>query len=738
MTTIKPLGEWSSSVRRFLASLPVLEGLDPADLLGLEVQSTMISVERGKSLFQADGLTQTFYIVASGVLEVFGHTESKNAAARLVPGDMFADAAHQFSKPRLTAIRAAEDSQVISIPVSVVESLLAHQPSVRAAITTEAAWHLLRMHLASTEIFSELENSLFCYVADRSKFVTVKRGEIVMREGEKADCMYIVARGSVEVFREQPDGSTKTIELLREGTCIGEMALLLNEARSASVRAWRDTLLVRVSGDCVEHVFRNDAHVTFNLARSLGERLKRTTASSVRAVPIKTISIVSWVPERFFAMFCQRFQAAFENAGKSVVFLTLVEMRRTAGIAPNDPDVPPDRFYAWLADQEAAHDYVLCRCERETREWTMYCNEQADLVLFVCLPESDGPSDEQKRQVEHCKKSGSRVELVLLQSPELPPQGTARWVDPINFGAHHHLVIEDDGHYARLVRRVSGEAWGLVLSGGAARGLAHIGVIQALIEHNIPIDWIGGTSMGAIISAQYAIGMNPQEMLRATRKAYGAKDSDYTFPFVSIRSGRSTVQRLQGIFGDRRIEDLPLNYFCVSCNLTRGEVVIHDRGLLSTWVRVSCSIPGLLPPFPYSGDLLVDGGFLQNLPVEAMRQRCGGRVIASDVSVAADLMVSTDLESKHSWSGLTQIVRKLRKQPTLPDIFRIMMRTAELSIVRDAKVSGDPTELYLHPPLHDVGMTDFEQIDRIVAIGQEYASKRLQEWKVTHQHDLGL
>ncbi|MGA8224293.1 MAG: cyclic nucleotide-binding domain-containing protein [Candidatus Acidiferrales bacterium] len=740
MGTIEPQSDESSSVRRFLASLPVLEGLDSADLSKVEANSTIISLESGGSLFHPSRLSQTFYVVMSGVLEVFGRPQSKNAAARLVPGDVFAEFALHSYRPRLTTILAAEPSQVISIPGNFVDSLLENRPSARAAITGEAARHLLCMHLASSEMFAELENSLFYYVIENSTFVTVKRGEVVIQEGEKSDCIYIVASGSLEVYREQDDGSVKAIDLLRDGACIGEMALLLNEPRSASVRAWRDSLLVRVSGDCVEHVFRNDAHVTFSLARSLGERLKRTTASVARAVTIKTISIVPWVDEAHFAAFCQRFHRAFESAGKNVAFLTRSGMREAANIAPTDPDASADRFYAWLADQEAALDYVLCRCEREASDWTTYCNEQADLVLFVCLPEGNGPSAEAKRQVEYCREKGARVELVLIQNPGVAPQGTAGWVDAAKFGAHHHLAIENDGHYERLVRRISGEAWGLVLSGGGARGLAHIGVIQALIENNIPIDWIGGTSMGAIVAAQYAMGMNPEEMVRASRKAYagGAKDRDYTFPFVSLRSGRSTVQRLKGLFGDRRIEDLPLNYFCVSCNLTRAEVVIHDRGPLWMWVRVSCSIPGLLPPFPHSGDLLVDGGFLQNLPVETMRQRCGGRVIASDVSVAADLMVSEDLESTPSWLGLSHIARKLRKQPTLPDIFRILMRTAELSIVRDAKVSRDPTDLYLHPPLQDVGLTAFEEIDRIVAIGKEYASTRLQEWKVTHPRSLGL
>lgn len=732
MSTSGSSGHGQSGIRAFLASLPVLEGLGAADFDALGAHATVISVEKDKSLLHDSGFDQTIYVVLSGVFEVFGRPELKTAAARLVPGDVFAEAAYEYSKPRVTKIRAAEDSRVIGIPISAAEPLLADRPAVRTAIRKEAAYHLLRMHLAAAEMFCELENSLFCYVADNSRFVVVKRGELVMRQGEKADCIYIVARGSVEVYQEQKDGSVKTIELLRDGATFGELAVLLDEPRSASVRAWRDTLLVRVSGECVEDVFRRDARVTFSLARSLGERLKRTTASSVRVVPIKTISIVPWVGEQEFGDFCQRFHKAFQNAGKSVAFLTRAGLRNAESIAPDEPDAPPARFYAWLADKESLHDYVVCQGEPGASDWTKHCNEQADLVFFICSPKGEGPSDEARRQVENCKKSGARAELVFLQDPGATPRGTARWTEPTQITAHHHVHVDDDRDFTRLVRRVAGEAWGLVLSGGGARGIAHIGVIQALLEKNIPIDWVGGTSMGAIIGAQYAMGLRPEEMLRATRKAFqNTRDKDHTFPLVSIRSGRSTVQRLRGIYGNRQLEDLPINYFCVTCNLTRAEVSVHETGPVWMWVRVSCSIPGLVPPFPHNGELFVDGGFLQNLPVESMRQRCNGRVIASDVSVEADLTVSEELESQATWTALSHIARKIRRQPTLPDIFRIMMRTAELSIVRDARVSGDPTELYLHPPMQDIGVSDFEKIDRIVEIGREYASQRLREWNVT-------
>jgi NTE family protein len=323
---------------------------------------------------------------------------------------------------------------------------------------------------------------------------------------------------------------------------------------------------------------------------------------------------------------------------------------------------------------------------------------------------------------------------VVLRSSAADPRGTGGWLELANFKSHHHVVLDEKESYERVARRISGRAWGLVLGGGGARGLSHIGTIQALRENGMPIDWVGGTSMGAIIAAQLAMGLSVEDMIRVTRKAYAgpSRSRDFTFPFVSMRTGRSTIDTLQEIFGDRRIEDLPTNYFCVSCNLTRADVVVHDRGPVWMWARVSCSVPGLLPPVPHQGDLLVDGGLLQNLPVEIMRHRCGGYVIASDVSVAADLTVNTDLTSEVGFSGFSHLVQKLRKRPTLPDIFRVLMRTAEVSSVRDSKVSGSPADLYLHPPLDSVGMTDFLEIDRIIAIGYEYALRRSKDWKTEH------
>ena len=340
--------------------------------------------------------------------------------------------------------------------------------------------------------------------------------------------------------------------------------------------------------------------------------------------------------------------------------------------------------------------------------------------------------------IESAVKNGTRVELALLRRAGVTPTGTAAWLDTAPFSAHHHLSTSDIADHDRLARRLSGRAWGLVLGGGGARGFAHIGVIRALRQGGVPIDMIGGTSMGAILAAQFAMGCDTEEMLEITRRAYltGRAGNDLTLPCVSLHTGRATVRRLKAMFGDRAIEDLPTPYFCVSCNLTRATTVVHERGPVWFAARVSCAVPGLVPPVPYRGDLLVDGGLLDNLPVDVMRRRLGGSVAASDVSVAIDLAVDESLSPEAPWSGSRHLLRKFTARPRLPNIVHMLMRTAEIGSVRDSQVSGSPADLYLRVPVEGIAMTDFKALDRIVALGYEYTARRLDEHRARLDRDV--
>jgi predicted acylesterase/phospholipase RssA len=207
---------------------------------------------------------------------------------------------------------------------------------------------------------------------------------------------------------------------------------------------------------------------------------------------------------------------------------------------------------------------------------------------------------------------------------------------------------------------------------------------------------------------------------------------DLTFPYVALLRGASTVELVQTMFGDVQIEDLWLPYFCVSTNLSRAEVVVHDRGPLWLWVRSSSAVPGIGPPVPWRGDLLVDGGLLNNLPVDILRQRCPGPAIASDASPAVDL--TTPVDTCAEMSGWPQLWRKLNpwsRAAAFPSVFEIMMRTVSMSGDHSLEQMKRAADLYLHPPLSGIEALDWGAIERVVEIGYRHACERLDVWDRT-------
>jgi NTE family protein len=713
-------------VGAFLSELGPFRSLQQSELSQILPHVGTVLLHARDRLLDVDGPADSLYFVASGMLRLIGLAETGRPVV-LGAGEIFCESSLRCSVPP-AAIVAEEPSALFKLPMSALDLLPATAPSVKDAVVSVTARHLLRMQLASMPMLHDLSDALFERIVSNSEFATIKRGEIVVREGEHADCLYFVASGSLEVFRQQANGTPITISILNQGASVGELALLLKDRQTTSVRAWRDARLIRIPDICFEDALRQDAQLTLRLARTLGERFKQTAISDQRKTPVKTIASVFWRNDLPARHFCDRLQEAFREAGHRAAVLDASSFEKEAV----GPSFPEERISSWLAREEASHDYLLCQCGQGRPEWTRAAIRQADLVLFVC-PGEKRPGDQTLPEMEIARASGARIELVMIRKSAVPPEHTSEWLALAPFADHQHLVAQDAGDYDKLVRRLTGKAWGLVLSGGGARGLAHIGVIRALRESGVPIDMIAGTSMGAIIAGQYALGRDPDEILEAARRLYasGSRPKDYTVPFVSLRTGEATIESLKTLFGACRIEDLPIGYFCVSCNLTRAEAVIHDRGPLWMWTRVSCSIPGLLPPVPYQGDLLVDGAFVDSLPVDAMRKRLAGRVAASDVRAAVGLTVDRDLDSKWSWSGLGQLSRRFRRQPLLPNIVQMLMRTTELSSIRDSRGTHNLADLHLKPPVDHFSLTAFDQIDRIVDLGYDYTCRYLQSVKLS-------
>ena len=199
----------------------------------------------------------------------------------------------------------------------------------------------------------------------------------------------------------------------------------------------------------------------------------------------------------------------------------------------------------------------------------------------------------------------------------------------------------------------------------------------------------------------------------------GRPHKEYTLPLFSFIRSRRLDRHLALIYGDARIEDLWLPLQCVSCNLTTAQMVVHTRGLAWRAIRASLALPGIFTPAIQNGELLVDGGVLNNLPGDLLRSAGCGRVIVVDVSPPEDLAVQCE-EFPSPWRALWGRIRRKRAAPRVPNVFDILARTAVISSeqrVREVKLDAD---LCLAPPVTQYGMLQFEAMRDIAEAGYAY------------------
>lgn len=269
----------------------------------------------------------------------------------------------------------------------------------------------------------------------------------------------------------------------------------------------------------------------------------------------------------------------------------------------------------------------------------------------------------------------------------------------------------------------------LVLSGGGGRGFTHIGVVRALKKLGVPIDVVGGTSMGGILGAVMANGVPPEQLV-GWAKRHSPRSLDYTFPVVGLVKARRIVESARETFGDGSIEDLWRSYFAVSTDLTTARVHVHRRGPLDLVIRATSAIPGVMPPVPLGSSLLVDGGVLNNLPIDIARDGSpGGRVIVVDVASPRGRQARSDYGlSVSGWHALRSGMGG-RRSP-LPRISAVLMRSMITASMgeRDDLVRAGLADCYLPLDMRGVSMLDFNDPAGVAASGYGVAMPLLTVW----------
>lgn len=391
--------------------------------------------------------------------------------------------------------------------------------------------------------------------------------------------------------------------------------------------------------------------------------------------------------------------------------------------------VRPGLTNKWLKNRIWVHAYhhIQMQCSKVHTVSPNVAHQDADVLRIEKLP---GLLSKSTRIIKDNLKN--RVESIVARNDLLlrltrDSFRSKKYYQPMQ-------VHKDD--FMRLARLLTGQSVGLVLGGGGARGISHVGIIKALEDNGIPVDMIGGTSIGAFVGGLYAKEYDFVPMYGRVKTFAGRMGSlwrslfDLTIPVTSYITGHVFNRGVWKAFGESRIEDFWIKYYANSTNITESLMEVHTSGYAWRYIRASMSLASLLPPITDNGNMLLDGGYVDNLTVEEMKRRGAKIIVACDVGSADD---RTPMDYGDSLSGFWVLMNRINpfsKHPNVPTMADIQMRLAYVASVnaldRAKNTSGC---LYLRPPIEGYATLDFSKFDEIYRTGYTYGSKIVKKLK---------
>ncbi|KAL4945762.1 lysophospholipase nte1 [Aspergillus oleicola] len=723
-------------------------------------------------------------------------TESKRKKASrkslymIKPGGMQGYVGAMASYRSYTDVVAKTDVYVGFLPRASLERLAERYPIALLTLAKRLTGLLPRMLL---------------HIDFALEWVQVSAGQVIYHQGDESDAIYITLNGRLRSVHEGHGGKLTVVGEHGQGESVGELEVMTESTRPATLHAIRDTELAKFPRSLFNSLAQEHTGITIQVSKLIAQRMRdlvenplseqgepgntgsvKTATSTLNLRTVGILPVTAGVP---VVEFGNRLLNALQQIGVTdgVTSLNQAAIMNHLGRHAFSR-MGKLKLSQYLADLEEKYGMVLYIADTNVNSpWTQTCISQADCILLVGLAESSPNIGEYERFLLGMKTT-ARKELVLLHSDRYcPPGATRKWLKNrvwVN-GGHHHIqmgfrltaepshpqtkrlgtvlkqrvqILQAEiqkytsrrirqtplysaqtpfkGDFHRLARRLCGRAVGLVLGGGGARGIAHVGVIKALEEAGIPLDIVGGTSIGAFIGGLYARDGDVVPMYGRAKKFAGRMGSmwrfalDLTYPSVSYTTGHEFNRGIFKTFGDSQIEDFWLEFYCNTTNISRSRAEYHSSGYVWRYVRASMSLAGLLPPICDEGSMLLDGGYIDNLTVAHMKTLGADVIFAIDVGSIDD---NTPQGYGDSLSGIWSVINRwnpFSAVPNPPTLSEIQARLAYVSSIDNLeRAKNTPGCLYMRPPIDRYGTLEFGNFDEIYQVGYAYGKEYLQKLK---------
>ena len=631
----------------------------------LQQHSTLITLKKGETLIKTGEPHHALYFILFGEIDV-GSEIPKEASSssfqrftKVGPGAIFGRLACFSGDVSIFSAKAVSDGvKLLRIEKVAFDELLIANP--RAMVSCFE--HILRLMSPSVHLLNWA-----------SQWQFVQASEIVAKKGDACESMIMILNGRL---RASYHSHGHSIEEFGRGKCVGDIAGITKKSWPCKLYAIRNSEIATVPIKVLEALIRTHPSAGLHFSRVIASQVARsdtqagqepvlggrgserrkvtlrrnTSGGSRSAFPsimptyglsLATIAVVPMASGIDASAFCEAMTSSLRRIAPTKLLTKEIARKHLGEKVYNHQNAVHElKMTRFLAEVEERNRLVVFQSDASYTWWARTCIGQADAILLLVRADEAPTSGKMEQCLEWAYESMQvRIEVVVIDdsdasTSEEDTEGSTNpeivvsdaldnWSEERTWIVGHHLARSPFFKYKRdifrLCRRMTGLSVGLVLGGGGARGLAHLGAIKALLEAGITVDLVGGTSQGAFIGAIFARSPDDFELVMKRSREMAVqmaspinKILDLTLPLTSMFSGyRFNRQIMESLGGTTRIQDLVLKFFCVSTDIQRCELMVHTKGILWKYVRASMSLTGYLPPISENGSLLVDGGYMR-------------------------------------------------------------------------------------------------------------------------------
>ncbi|XP_041958024.1 patatin-like phospholipase domain-containing protein 7 isoform X2 [Alosa sapidissima] len=760
------------------AKKDLLKVIQLQDTSLLEGRVSLRQVKAGTLLASQGDQDVSVLFIISGTLHVYQRTIDRNEDSCLFvahPGEMVGHLAVLTGEPLIFSVRALRDCSFLSISKAHFYEIMREEPRM---VLNVANTVVRRVSPFVRQIDFALD------------WMAVEAGRAVYRQDDESDSTFIVLSGRLRSVIMKDDGKKELAGEYGRGDLIGVVEALTHQRRATTVHAVRDSELAKLPEGALNSIKRSYPQVVTRLIHLLGQKILgnmqqpngplaahglglQTRASKWDTNPASNLSTVTILPASDdvpLTTFALELQYALMAIGPTLL-LNSDTIKHQLGAAALD-SVHEYRLCSWLGQQEDIHRIVLYQSDDTLTPWTQRCLRQADSIIIVGLGDGEPTVGELERMLEGSAVRAQKQLVLLHREDGPPPSGTVEWLNMRSWiSRHQHLVCPRrvfskrslpklrevynrvfqkpaDRHsdFSRLARVLTGNAIALVLGGGGCqlhsgapvRGCSQVGVIKAMIEAGIPIDLVGGTSIGSLMGALYAEDKSTSRMKARAREwsmemtSMFKKILDLTYPVTSMFSGASFNNGISAIFKGKQIEDMWLPYFNITTDITASCMRVHTDGSLWRYIRASMSLSGYLPPLcdPKDGHLLMDGGYINNLPADVARSMGAKVVIAIDVGSRDERDLTNYGDALSGWWLLWNRFNPFSQGIRVLNMAEIQTRLAYVCCVRQLEsVKSSEYCEYIRPPIDRYGTLEFGKFDEIADVGYQHGKTVFSVWE---------